>query len=73
MSGIPLLLCAGTYSLLKAFQETAPALPDHFWLYSGLTFGLAFLSLIFLMKYVRKHNLLVFALYRIILGFVLLL
>ncbi len=73
---IPVVFGAGAYQLLKVFMSPM-RISSAFWLSSVLGLGVSFiaglLSIRFLMRYVRNHNLLPFVVYRVILALVLLL
>lgn len=70
--GIPVLISAGGYGLLQGNLSLTPFFSWEFFLLSFLMLILGFLVLHLFMHYIKKHTFLIFSLYRICLGILLL-
>ena len=71
--GAPAILLAGGYSLIQLISSP---LPDANWLFIGIAFiaafGSGYLSIRFMLGYLKSHSLAAFAYYRIAIGVILL-
>jgi undecaprenyl-diphosphatase len=70
--GIPTMLAAGGWKLLKAFRHAATDAPQENWLMIALGFSVAavvsFLAVKWLLRYVQNHTFITFGWYRIVLS-----